>query len=362
MLYWLTGFSDGGDFFNLFRYITFRAGGAFFTALIFGFIFGRPLINLLRTRQRNGQPIRSDGPEGHLLTKAGTPTMGGVLILGAVLVSTLLWVRWDNEYVWMVLAVTLSFGLIGFADDYSKIKKADNYSGLSGRTRLVLETIIALAAAWWVAIVHPEGLSYQLALPVLKDTLINLGWFFLPFAAFVMVAFANAVNLTDGLDGLAIMPVIIAAATMGIIAYAVGRVDYTEYLDVHYVPGTGELLVFVAGLIGGGLGFLWYNAPPAAVFMGDTGSLALGGALGAIAVATKHEIVLAIVGGLFVVEALSVIIQVLYFKRTGKRVFLMAPIHHHFEKRGWAEPQIVIRFWIIALILGLIGLATLKVR
>ena len=362
MLYWLAGFSDGGDVFNLFRYITFRAGGAFFTALIFGFLFGRPLINLLRTRQRNGQPIRIDGPAGHLETKAGTPTMGGVLILGAVLVSTLLWVRWDNEYVWMVLGVTLSFGLIGFADDYSKVRKNDNYSGLSARSRLILETLIALGAAWWVASVHPDDLSFRLALPVLKDTLINLGWFFLPFAAFVIVSFANAVNLTDGLDGLAVMPVIIAAATMGIIAYAVGRVDFTEYLDVHYVPGTGELLVFVAGLIGGGLGFLWYNAPPAAVFMGDTGSLALGGALGAIGVAMKHEIVLAVVGGLFVVEAASVVIQVLYFKRTGKRVFLMAPIHHHFEKRGWAEPQIVIRFWIIALILALIGLATLKVR
>ncbi len=362
MLYWLAELSDGGDFFNLFRYITFRAGAAFLTALIFGFIFGKPLINLLRKRQRNGQPIREDGPEGHLQSKAGTPTMGGALILGAVVVSTLLWARLDNGFVWVVLGVTLSYGLIGFVDDYSKIAKNNNYSGLSGKLRLVLEGLIALAAAYVVMRLHPEGLSGELAFPVFKDLLVNLGWFFLPFAAFVMVGAANSVNLTDGLDGLAIMPVMIAATTLGVIAYAVGRVDVTEYLDVHYVPGTGELLIFVAGLIGGGLGFLWYNAPPAAVFMGDTGSLALGGALGSIAVAIKHEIVLGIVGGLFVVEALSVIIQVLYFKRTGKRVFLMAPIHHHFEKRGWAEPQIVIRFWIISLVLALIGLATLKLR
>ena len=361
MLYWLSGLSDGGDVFNLFRYITFRAGAAFFVALIFGFIFGRPLINLLKSRQKKGQPIRADGPEAHL-SKAGTPTMGGALILGAVTVSTLLFARLDNPFVWMVLGVTLTFGLIGFVDDYHKITKNDSYSGLSGRTRIVLETLIALAAAYWAASVHTDDIAFRLALPVFKDTLINLGWFFLPFAAFVIVAFANAVNLTDGLDGLAIMPVMIAAGTMGIIAYAVGRVDYTEYLGLHYVAGTGELLVFVAGLVGGGLGFLWYNAPPAAVFMGDTGSLALGGALGAIGVAMKHEVVLAIVGGLFVVEAASVVIQVLYFKRTGKRVFLMAPIHHHFEKRGWAEPQIVIRFWIIAVVLALVGLATLKLR
>ncbi len=362
MLYWLAELSDGGDIFNLFRYITFRAGAAFATALLFGFLFGRPLINLLKARQGSGQPIRVDGPEGHLETKAGTPTMGGALILGGITVATLLWARWDNPFVWIVLGVTLGFGLVGFADDLRKIAARDNYGGLSGRTRLALETLIAFVAVWAAAAVHPDELAFRLALPVLKDTLLDLGWFFIPFGALVVVGSANAVNLTDGLDGLAIMPAIIAAATLGIIAYAVGRVDFTEYLDVHYVPGTGELLVFVAGLAGAGLGFLWYNAPPAAVFMGDTGSLALGGALGAIAVAMKHEIVLAIVGGLFVVEALSVIIQVFYFKRTGKRVFLMAPIHHHFEKRGWAEPQIVIRFWIIALVLALIGLATLKLR
>ncbi len=360
MLYWLTEFSDGGDFFNLFRYITFRAGGAFMTALIFGFLFGPPLINVLRKRQGKGQPIRDDGPEGHF-AKAGTPTMGGLLIVGALMTSTLLWARLDNGFVWIVLFVTLTYGLIGFADDYAKVSK-QNTAGVSGRVRLGLGFVIALIAAYWATTLHPAELQFGLALPFFKDTLLNLGLFFLPFAMIVIVGAANAVNLTDGLDGLAIMPVMIAAGTLGIIAYAVGRVDFTEYLDVHYVPGTGEILIFAAGVIGGGLGFLWYNAPPAAVFMGDTGSLALGGAIGAIAVATKHELVLGIVGGLFVVEALSVIIQVLYFKRTGKRVFLMAPIHHHYEKKGWSEPQIVIRFWIIALILAMIGLATLKVR
>ena len=360
MFYWLTALSDGGDVFNLFRYITFRAGGAFLTALVFGFIFGRPLINVLRRKQGKGQPIRSDGPEGHF-AKAGTPTMGGLLIVGALTFSTLLWARLDNPFVWMVLFVTLSFAAIGFADDYAKVSK-QNTSGVSGKVRILLGITIAAIAAYWAAQYHPDDLTNRLAVPIFKDTLINLGLLFVPFAVIVIGGSANAVNLTDGLDGLAIMPVMIAAGTFGVIAYAVGRVDFTQYLDVHYVPDTGELLIFTMGLIGGGLGFLWYNAPPAAVFMGDTGSLALGGALGAIAVATKHEIVLSIVGGLFVVEALSVIIQVLYFKRTGKRVFLMAPIHHHYEKQGWSEPQIVIRFWIIALILAMVGLATLKVR
>jgi phospho-N-acetylmuramoyl-pentapeptide-transferase len=360
MLYWLTLFSDGGDFFNLFRYITFRAGGAFFTALIFGFLFGRPLIDLLNRRQKNGQPIREDGPESHIEGKAGTPTMGGVLILGAVVTSSLLWARLDIGYVWMVLFVTIAFGAIGFVDDYQKVTR-NSHAGVSGRVRLALGFVIAAVAGYWAVGMHPEELQNRIAIPVVSG-LLNLGLLFLPFAMLVIVGSANAVNLTDGLDGLAIMPVMIAAGSLGVIAYAVGRTDFTEYLGINYVPGTGEILIFTAGLIGGGLGFLWYNAPPAAVFMGDTGSLALGGALGAIAVATKHEIVLAIVGGLFVVEAMSVIIQVAYFKSTGKRVFLMAPIHHHFEKKGWSEPQIVIRFWIISLILALVGLATLKVR
>ena len=360
MLYLLTEFSGGGDFFNLFRYITFRAGGAFLTALIFGFMFGQPLINILRRKQGKGQPIRDDGPASHF-AKAGTPTMGGLLILSALLVSTLLWARLDNPYVWIVLLVTIAFGLIGFADDYAKVTK-QNTKGVSGKIRFSAGLAIAALASFAAASFHPPELTNQLAFPFFKDLLLNLWWFFIPFGMIVIVGAANAVNLTDGLDGLAIMPVMIAAGTFGVIAYVVGNFNYTDYLGVHFVPGTGELLIFCAALFGGGMGFLWYNAPPAAVFMGDTGSLALGGALGAIAVCTKHEIVLAIVGGLFVVEALSVIIQVAYFKRTGKRVFLMAPIHHHFEKKGWAEPQIVIRFWIISLILALIGLATLKVR
>ncbi|MEO1919135.1 MAG: phospho-N-acetylmuramoyl-pentapeptide-transferase [Paracoccaceae bacterium] len=361
MFYLLSELSDGGDFFNLFRYITFRAGGAFFTALIFGFMFGQPLINLLRRKQGKGQPIREDGPENHILAKAGTPTMGGVLILGAILVSTLLWARWDNGYVWIVLFVTYSFGLIGFADDYQKVSK-QHHNGISGKIRLGFGFIIAAIAGVWVMSMQNADLSGYLAFPILKDTLLNLGFLYIPFVMIVIVGTANAVNFTDGLDGLAIMPVMIAAGSFGIISYLVGRVDFTEYLDVHYVAGTGELTIFVAALIGGGLGFLWYNAPPAAVFMGDTGSLALGGALGAIAIATKHEIVLSIIGGLFVVELLSVVIQVLYYKKTGKRIFLMAPIHHHFEKAGWGESQIVIRFWIVSLILALVGLATLKIR
>jgi phospho-N-acetylmuramoyl-pentapeptide-transferase len=360
MLYWLTGLSDGGDFFNLFRYITFRAGGAFFTALIFGFLFGQPLIDFLRRKQKKGQPIRDDGPQTHL-AKAGTPTMGGLLILSALIVSTVLWARPDNPYVWIVLMVTAAFGFLGFTDDYAKVTK-QNTKGVSSRIRLIAGFVIAALAGYAAARLHPADMSNQLALPVFKDTLVNLSFLFVPFAMLVIVGAANAVNFTDGLDGLAVMPVMIAAGAFGIIAYFVGNANFADYLGVHFIPGTGEIVIFCAALIGGGLGFLWYNAPPAAVFMGDTGSLALGGALGAIAVVTKHEIVLAIVGGLFVVETLSVIIQVAYFKRTGKRIFLMAPIHHHYEKKGWSEPQIVIRFWIVSLILALIGLATLKLR
>ena len=360
MLYWLSLLSDGGDFFNLFRYITFRAGGALLTTLAFSFLFGPPLIGFLRSRQGAGQPIREDGPEGHF-AKAGTPTMGGLLIVGALLTSTILWARLDNGFVWLVLFVTLGYGAVGFADDFAKVSGA-SARGVPGRVRLVIGFAIAALAALWAALLHPEALRWHLALPVFKDTLLDLGLLFVPFAMIVVVGAANAVNLTDGLDGLAIVPAMIAAGALGVIAYTVGRADFSAYLDVHYVAGSGEILIFAAGLIGAGLGFLWFNAPPAAVFMGDTGSLALGGAIGAIAVATKHEIVLAVIGGLFVIEALSVIIQVIHFKLTGRRVFLMAPIHHHYEKKGWSEPQIVIRFWIVALILALIGLATLKVR
>ena len=361
MLYYLNTFSDGGDIFNLFRYITFRAGGAFFTALIIFFIFGNVTINFLSRLQKDGQPIRKDGPENHIIKKAGTPTMGGVIILAVVLVSTILWSRWDNKYVWVILFVTFSFGLIGLIDDYIKVVQR-NTKGFSSRLRLLLGFSFALIAAYFIQVEHSDTLSKTLALPIFKDHLIFIGVVFFPFAMIVIAGSANAVNLTDGLDGLAIMPVIIAGGSLGIIAYVVGRADYSTYLDIHYIKGGGEILIFTSALIGSGLGFLWYNAPPAAVFMGDTGSLALGAALGSIAVAIKHELVLVIIGGLFVIEALSVIIQVIFFKVTGKRVFLMAPIHHHFEKLGWSESQIVIRFWIIAVILAALGMATLKLR
>ena len=360
MLYYLSSFTDGGDFFNLFRYITFRAGGAFFTSLFLGFLLGAPLIRYLKSVQEHGQPIREDGPDGHFL-KAGTPTMGGVLILASLVLSSVLWVKVDNFYLWLILFVTVGFGLIGFWDDYTKVVKR-NSRGISSSLRLILGLAISLIFTIFLIQVHDANLSGRLAVPIFKDILFDLGILFIPFSMLVISGSANSVNLTDGLDGLAIMPVMIAAGSFGIISYLVGRVDFSDYLDLHYVAGVGEITIFCSALIGAGLGFLWYNAPPAAVFMGDTGSLALGGALGAIAVCTKNEFVLAIIGGLFVMEALSVIIQVMYFKITGKRVFLMAPIHHHFEKLGWAESQIVIRFWIISVILALIGLATLKLR
>ena len=361
MLYFLSLLSDGGDVFNIFRYITFRAGGAFFTSLIIFFTFGKFSINFLKKLQKEGQPIREDGPKEHIIKKAGTPTMGGVIILLAVTVSTLMWARLDNQYVWIILFVTFSFGLIGLIDDYIKVVK-QSYGGLSGRLRLIVGFLIAFVSVYFIQAQHLDDLNKSLALPIYKDHLLFMGVLFFPFAMLVIVGSANAVNLTDGLDGLAIMPVIIAGASLGIIAYIVGRADYSSYLDVHYIRGGGEILIFSAALIGSGLGFLWYNAPPAAVFMGDTGSLSLGSALGCIAVSIKHELVLFIVGGLFVIETLSVIIQVCFFKITGKRVFLMAPIHHHFEKLGWSESQIVIRFWIIAVILAALGMATLKLR
>ena len=347
---------------NLFRYITFRTGGAFMTALLLSFLIGGRLINWLRSRQGRGQPIREDGPESHLLTKKGTPTMGGFLILIALTVATLLWADLRNRYVWIVLLLTLGFGAIGFVDDFLKVTKR-NSSGLPGWLKLVVSIAFSIMAVAFVAQVSPAPLRYQLALPFLKNVLVPLGIVgFFVFSVLVIVGASNAVNLTDGLDGLAIVPVIIATGVFGIIAYFVGNAVYTNYLQLHGIPGSGELAVVCAALIGGGLGFLWFNAPPAMVFMGDTGSLAMGGALGAIAVIIKHEIVLGIVGGLFVLETVSVIVQVVSFKLTGKRVFRMAPLHHHFEKKGWAEPTIVIRFWIIATILAMAGLATLKLR
>ncbi len=349
------------QFFNLFKYLTFRSGGAIITALVISFVIGPRLIRWLRTKQNGGQPIRDDGPESHLLTKKGTPTMGGLMMLFAVTVSTILWADITSHYVWIALLVTLSYGAIGFADDYLKVSKK-NVKGLAGRIKIVLQFAIAAVAALWITMVTPESMNHHLALPFVKSLLLNLGAFYVPFAMVVIVGASNAVNLTDGLDGLAIVPIMIAAACFALITYLVGNAVFAEYLKINFVPGSGELAVFCAAMIGAGLGFLWYNAPPAMVFMGDTGSLAFGGALGTIAVIAKHEIVLAVIGGLFVLEAVSVIVQVISFKTTGKRVFRMAPIHHHFEKLGWKEPTIVIRFWIIAVILALIGLSTLKLR
>ena len=366
MLHLLADYASVFGPLNVFRYITFRTAGATATAMFLVLFFGPALISLLRIRQGRGQPIRADGPETHLLTKKGTPTMGGLMILGGLVVSVLLWANLRSGYVWIVIAVTLCFGAIGFYDDYLKVTQ-QSHKGFSGRARLALECVVALAACYaimQVAVNPPVTplLSTSLAIPVFKEVLINFGWLFAVVGAFVVVAAGNAVNLTDGLDGLAIVPVMIAAATFGFIAYLAGNFVFATYLQIHFTQGTGELAVVCGALIGAGIGFLWYNAPPAQIFMGDTGSLALGGLLGTVAVATKHEIVFAIVGGLFVLEAMSVIIQVASFKLTGKRVFRMAPIHHHFEKKGWQEPQIVIRFWIIAVILALIGLSTLKLR
>ena len=341
---------------NLIRYISFRAGAASATALLIGLLLGPWFISYLRVRQGKGQPIRADGPQSHL-AKRGTPTMGGLLILIAVSVSTLLWMELANPYVWACLLVTAGFGLIGFLDDYDKIKK-ESHAGLSGKVRLALEFLIAGFATW--IIVHSG--TTKLYLPFVQGPVADLGYFYILFGAFVIVAFGNAVNLTDGLDGLATMPVIIASIAFLLISYLVGNAKFATYLGIPHVLGVGDLTVLCLAIVGAGLAFLWFNAPPAAVFMGDTGSLALGGALGTIAVATHHEFVLAIVGGLFVIEALSVVIQVAVYKRTGKRVFLMAPIHHHFEHLGWSEPTVVIRFWIVSFVLALAGLSTLKLR
>ena len=356
MLYLLAEWMGFEGFFNLVRYQSFRAGATLVTALFIGLFMGRPFIDMLRVRQGKGQPIREDGPQSHL-AKRGTPTMGGLMILIALSLSLLLWMDPRNPFVWACIAVTLGFGLIGFLDDYDKVTK-NSHAGVSGKVRLLAEFIVAGIAAYIIV----GQISTDLYVPFFSNVQIPLGPFYYIFAATIIVGFGNAVNLTDGLDGLAIMPVIIAAGTFAIIAYLVGRADFSEYLGIPHVPGAGELAIFCAAIMGGGLAFLWFNAPPAAVFMGDTGSLALGGALGAVAVASHHEIVLLIVGGLFVAETASDIIQVFWFKRTGKRVFRMAPIHHHFEQLGWSESKVVIRFWIIAIILALIGLATLKLR
>src|SRR5216684_7635789 len=359
MFYWLIELSNTvpfmgafRTFLNVFRYITFRTGGAMVTGALFVFLFGPWIIDHLRIRQGKGQPIRTDGPQSHLLTKIGTPTMGGLMILSGLVVSTLLWANPLNPYVWIVLAVTLGFGFVGFYDDYLKVTK-QSHGGFAGKLRLAIEAAIALAACYALVRLGRDATSTSLAIPFFKDMVLNFGWFFVMFGAFVMVGAGNAVNLTDGLDGLAIGPVMIAAASFGMIAYLTGNAVFSDYLQINYVAGAGELAVLCGAVLGAGLGFLWFNAPPASIFMGDTGSLAL---------AVKHEIVLAVIGGLFVLEAVSVIVQVASFKLTGKRIFRMAPIHHHFEQLGWTEPQIVIRFWIISVMLALAGLSTLKLR
>jgi phospho-N-acetylmuramoyl-pentapeptide-transferase len=361
MLYLLHLLADKHGFFNLFRYLTFRSGAACLTSLIICFWLGPRVIRWLKSVQRGGQPIRSDGPERHLIEKKGTPTMGGVLILASMTISTLLWADLRSGYVFAALFCTLGYGAVGFADDYLKLSRR-NTKGVSARAKLVVQVGIGLISAFWIAYLTKGVLGTSLAVPVFKGVLLNMGMLFPVFGMFVMLSSSNAVNLTDGLDGLATVPTIIVASVFALIAYLVGNRVFADYLQLNHVPGVGELAVFCAAIVGAGMGFLWFNAPPAAVFMGDTGSLALGGALGAVAVATKHEIVLMITGGLFVVETVSVIIQVFWFKRTGRRVFLMAPLHHHFEKKGWAEPTIVIRFWIVSMILALVGLATLKIR
>ena len=354
-------YSDQFSILNVFRYITFRTGGAMITALIVSFLCGPYVIMKLKSFQAHGQPIRRDGPESHIIEKAGTPTMGGIMVLFALVVATLLWADLRSEYIWAVLSVTIGYGLIGLVDDYIKVSK-NNSGGMSGKLKLFLQCALGLIVTLWIINLTTPDLATSLTIPFLKNVLLDLGGFFVVFAVIVIVGASNAVNLTDGLDGLAIGPVMIAAMVFAIIAYLTGNLIFSNYLQIHYVAGAGELSVFCGALVGAGLGFLWFNAPPAMVFMGDTGSLAMGGALGSVSVITKHEFVLAIVGGLFVLETVSVIVQVLSFKLTGKRVFRMAPLHHHFEKKGWAESTIVIRFWIIAIILALAGLATLKLR
>ena len=349
---------------HLIQYQTVRVALAMATAMIVAVAMGSRFIRWIRTKQGRGQPIRDDGPVSHL-SKVGTPTMGGLMILAGIGVAVFLWGDLTNPYIWVVSFVTLAFGVLGFIDDYAKVTKQTS-AGLTSKQKLAAQLVVSIiagiATVVWMTPTTSPGLETSIAFPFFKNVLLNMGWFYVAFAAFTIVGFSNAVNLTDGLDGLAIVPVMMAAAAFGVISYLVGNFIFAEYLGVHHVPGSGELAIFCAAIIGGGTGFLWYNAPPAKIFMGDTGSLALGGALGAIAVATKHELVLGIVGGLFVLEAASVMIQVGYFKVTKRRIFLMAPIHHHFEKLGWPESTVVIRFWIVAAMLALAGLATLKLR
>lgn len=357
----LLNYTDSFQPFNLFNYISFRTIGALLTALLISFIFGPSIISLLKKTQKKGQPIRTDGPKSHILFKAGTPTMGGLLILLAFSISTILWARLDNLYIWIVLLVAILFGVIGLLDDWLKVSRM-NSRGLKSYQKIIPQLFIAFFAAWMISESASESLQNTLSIPFLKDSILYLGIFYIPFTILVIVGSSNAVNLTDGLDGLAIVPVMIAAGSFAVIAYVVGNINFSNYLQLNYVPGVGEITVLLGAIIGSGLGFLWFNAPPAMVFMGDTGSLSLGGVIGVTASASRHELVLIIIGGLFVLETVSVIVQIFSFKLTGKRIFRMAPLHHHFEQKGWAESTIVIRFWIIAVILALIGISSLKLR
>ena len=361
MLYqFLLNFVDTFGFLNVFKYLTFRTGLSVFTSLLIVLIIGGPFIKLF-SNQKIYNPIRDDGPEDHIIKKIGTPTMGGVIILFGLLVSVLCWADLSNINILFCIYIAISFGLLGAYDDYKKIKFT-NSSGISSKLKIVLQIILAIIGV----IFYLQFVDYQdvknLYFPFFKDLIVNLGWFFVPFSVFVIIGSSNAVNLTDGLDGLATVPVILVAACFAFISYVTGNIVFSDYLNIPYIEGTGEISIFCGAIIGSCLGFLWFNAPPAKIFMGDTGSLSLGGSLGAVGIITKHEIVLAITGGLFVLEAVSVMVQVISFKLTGKRIFKMAPIHHHFEKKGWPESTVVIRFWIISIILAMVGLATLKLR
>ena len=348
------------SFFNVFKYLTVRTGLSMFTSMIVVFIVGNPLINYFSAKQIHN-PIRDDGPEEHIIKKIGTPTMGGLMILLGVFSGVLLWGDLSNPYNWFLIYIAASFGLLGAYDDYKKIKK-NHSSGVSSKFKIIIQIILALIGIFIIYNFSESSELRNLYFPFFKNLVINLGWFFIPFYLFILVGSSNAVNLTDGLDGLATVPVILVAACFAFISYVTGNIVFSGYLQIPYIEGVGEASIFCGSIIGACLGFLWFNAPPAKIFMGDTGSLALGGSLGAVGIITKHEIVLAITGGLFVLEAISVIAQVISFKLTGKRIFKMAPIHHHFEKKGWPESTVVIRFWIISIILAMIGLATLKLR
>ena len=356
----LTSLVDNYSFLNVFKYLTFRTGLSLMTSLIVVFLIGGPLIKIFSKNQITG-PIRQDGPIDHIIKKSGTPTMGGLIIILGIISGTILWADLNNMFIWTLLFVLVSLALLGFVDDLLKIK-FKNSRGLNSKLKFLGQLLIGAITLVLLINFSEHEFLYNLYFPFFKNLIFDMGIFFIPFALFVIIGSSNAVNLTDGLDGLATVPVMLVALSFTLISYVVGNTIFSEYLKLQYIPDVGEISIFCGAIVGSCLGFLWYNAPPAKIFMGDTGSLSLGGSLAAVAIIVKHEIVLAIIGGLFVLETVSVIIQVISFKLTGKRVFMMAPIHHHFEKKGWAESTIVIRFWIIAIILALIGLATLKLR